>query len=43
MSKPVNNTPPEQKKRNTRTALILFSTAIVFFVGFMVRMVYFGR
>jgi len=30
---------PEQKKANLRTGLILASVALVFFVGFMVRMV----
>ncbi len=30
---------PEQKKQNLRTALILASVAVVFFVGFMVKMV----
>ena len=30
---------PEQKKTNLKTGLILASVALVFFVGFMVRMV----
>ncbi len=30
---------PEQKKNNLRMALILASVALVFFVGFMVKMV----
>jgi hypothetical protein len=30
---------PEQKKANRKTGLILASVALVFFVGFMVRMV----
>jgi hypothetical protein len=30
---------PEQKKQNLRTALILASIAVVFFVGFVVKMV----
>ncbi len=34
---------PEQKKANVKTGLILASVAIVFFVGFMARMVFFGR
>jgi hypothetical protein len=34
---------PEQKKANAKTGLILASVAIVFFVGFMARMVFFGR
>lgn len=28
---------PEQKKRNLRMALVLASVAVVFFVGFMVK------
>jgi hypothetical protein len=32
-------TTPDQKKANRRLALILASVAVVFFVGFMVRMV----
>nr|WP_295768385.1 cytochrome oxidase small assembly protein [Rhodoferax sp.] len=32
-------TTPEQKKANTRTGLILASIAVLFFVGFMARMV----
>lgn len=34
---------PEQKKANTKTGLILASVAIMFFVGFMARMVLLGR
>jgi hypothetical protein len=30
---------PEQKKANRTTGLILASVALVFFIGFMVRMV----
>ncbi|MCX7276502.1 MAG: cytochrome oxidase small assembly protein [Burkholderiales bacterium] len=30
---------PEQKKHNLRTGLILASVALVFFVGFVVKMV----
>lgn len=30
---------PEQKKNNLRMALVLASIAVVFFVGFMVKMV----
>ncbi|MFZ1607486.1 cytochrome oxidase small assembly protein [Candidatus Aalborgicola defluviihabitans] len=30
---------PEQKKANTRTGLILASIALIFFVGFMARMI----
>ncbi|GIX23307.1 MULTISPECIES: cytochrome oxidase small assembly protein [Caldimonas] len=33
---------PEQRKRNVRLALILASVVVAFFVGFIVRMVYFG-
>ena len=33
---------PEQKKHNMRTGLILATVVAVFFVGFMVRMIYFG-
>jgi hypothetical protein len=31
---------PEQKKHNLRTALILASVAVVFFVGFIAKMVW---
>jgi hypothetical protein len=34
---------PEQKKNNLRLALILASVAVVFFVGFMAKMIFFGR
>jgi hypothetical protein len=34
---------PEQKKSNVRTGLILASVALVFFVGFMTRMILLGR
>jgi hypothetical protein len=33
---------PEQKKNNLRLGLILGSIALIFFVGFMVRLVFFG-
>ncbi len=33
---------PEQKKQNLRTGLILASVVAVFFIGFIVRMTYFG-
>jgi hypothetical protein len=36
-------TTPEQKKANKRTGLILASIAVLFFVGFMVRMVVLGK
>jgi len=34
---------PEQKKANARTGLILASIAVIFFVGFMARMVLLGK
>ena len=34
---------PEQKKNNLRLALILASVALVFFVGFMAKMIFLGR
>jgi hypothetical protein len=34
---------PEQKKNNIRLGLILASVALVFFVGFMVKMTYLGH
>ncbi len=34
---------PEQKKANVRTGLILASIALIFFVGFMARMVFLGK
>jgi hypothetical protein len=34
---------PEQKKNNLRLALILASVAVVFFVGFMVKVVLLSR
>jgi hypothetical protein len=36
-------TTPEQKKANLRTGLILASIALVFFIGFMVKMVLLGK
>ena len=32
----------EDKKKNIRTGLILASVVLMFFVGFMVRMIFFG-
>jgi hypothetical protein len=32
----------EQKKKNLTLGLILASVVLVFFIGFMVRLVYFG-
>jgi hypothetical protein len=37
------STPDDQKKKNLRTGLILASVVAVFFVGFMVRMIFFGK
>ena len=34
---------PEQKKANLRTGLILASVALVFFIGFMAKMVLLGK
>ncbi|MEY4266998.1 MAG: hypothetical protein RIS90_1533 [Pseudomonadota bacterium] len=34
---------PEQKKTNLRTGLILASIALVFFIGFMAKMVILGH
>ena len=34
---------PEQKKSNRRMGLILATVALVFFLGFMARMVLLGR
>jgi len=34
---------PEQKKNNLRLGLILASVAIVFFAGFMTKLIFFGR
>jgi len=34
---------PEQKKNNLRLALILATVAAVFFVGFIIRMTWFGH
>jgi hypothetical protein len=34
---------PEQKKANLRLALSLASVAVVFFIGFMVKMVLLGH
>lgn len=36
-------TPEEQKKANLRTALILLSVVLVFFVGFMAKMAWLGK
>ncbi|AKJ27789.1 cytochrome oxidase small assembly protein [Caldimonas brevitalea] len=35
-------TPEQQKKQNLRLALILATIVAAFFIGFIVRMVYFG-
>jgi hypothetical protein len=34
---------PAQKKSNLKTGLILASVAVVFFVGFMAKMIYLGK
>jgi hypothetical protein len=34
---------PDQKKNNLRLALILASVAVVFFVGFIAKMVFLGH
>ena len=34
---------PEKKKNNLRLGLILASVAIVFFVGFMAKMIFLSR
>ena len=34
---------PEHKKSNLRLALILASVAVVFFAGFMGKMIFMGR
>ena len=34
---------PEQKKSNLRTALILASVAVAFFVGFMAKIMFLGK
>ena len=36
-------TPEEQKKANMKTALILLTVVLVFFVGFMARMTWMGQ
>jgi hypothetical protein len=36
-------TTPEQKKSNLRLALILASVALVFFAGFMAKMIFLAR
>ncbi|MGJ7508281.1 cytochrome oxidase small assembly protein [Variovorax sp. GT1P44] len=34
---------PEQKRNNRRMGLTLASIALLFFIGFIIRMVWFGR
>jgi hypothetical protein len=34
---------PEQKKANRKTGLILASVAVVFFIGFMAKMIFLTR
>jgi hypothetical protein len=36
------STPEELKKKNMRTGLILASVVLMFLVGFMTRMIFFG-
>jgi len=36
-------TTPEQKRNNRRMGLTLASIALLFFIGFIVRMVWLGR
>jgi hypothetical protein len=36
-------TTPEQKKSNLKLALILASVALVFFAGFMAKMIFMGH
>ena len=36
-------TPEDQKKTNTKTALILLTVVLVFFLGFMARMTWLGK
>lgn len=34
---------PEQKKKNLRMALILASVAVIFFAGFMAKVIFLSR
>jgi hypothetical protein len=34
---------PDQKKKNLRTGIILGTIALTFFIGFMARMIFFGK
>jgi len=34
---------PEQKKANLKLALVLATVAVMFFVGFMAKMIWLGR
>jgi hypothetical protein len=36
-------TTPEQKRNNRRMGLTLASIAVLFFIGFVVRMIWIGR
>ncbi len=38
VTEPQSAMTPDQKKRNLRMALVLASIAVVFFIGFMVKM-----
>lgn len=42
-SSSINMTTPEQKKANLKTGLILASIAVMFFVGFMAKMIVLGK
>jgi hypothetical protein len=36
-------TPEEQKRSNRRMGLVLASIALLFFIGFVIRIAWFGR
>jgi hypothetical protein len=39
----MSSTTPEQRKANLRLALVLASVALVFFVGFLAKLMLMGR
>jgi predicted tellurium resistance membrane protein TerC len=43
MAAKIMSLPEEQKKKNLRTGLILASVVLMFLVGFMTRMIFFGK
>jgi len=43
LSQVENAMKPDQKKSNLRLALILASVVVVFFVGFMAKVIFLGR